>query len=138
VLVDQVVAGGEKRHAFDVIERAETPFTLADNMLRAVAGGEIADDACDGADRVQVAARGLVPGGIALQDEADLAPGNTTVLRTGRMISTSSGIKVAFATSPPAVSPAVMSRLESPLLPMSALVLAVVGSTAPGARYQVP
>ena len=55
-LVDEVEAGRQERQARQVVEHAEALLALADHVLGAVPGGEVADDAGDGADRVQVVA----------------------------------------------------------------------------------
>ena len=113
--VDQVEAGRHERQAREVVEHAEALLALADHVLGAVAGGEVADDARDGADGVQVLAasarpptgsfcmtrpmrRPLRAASSAAASEIRrpivsgmTAPGNTTVFRTGRMMSTSSG-----------------------------------------------
>ena len=57
----------------DVVEGAEAALALAHDVLGAVAGGEVADDAGNRAHRIKVRRRRLVDGRVALHDEADLA-----------------------------------------------------------------
>ena len=84
MLSDQVKAGREERHALDVVQGAEAPLALADDVLRAVTRGEVAHDAGNRANRVQVGGLGLVDGRVALHDEPDLAAAAACLFRGGQ------------------------------------------------------
>ena len=109
-------ARDQKRVAAHEIEHREALFALRDQMMRAVRRGDESHDRCGRADAVQLLRRGIVDRRVGLQQQSDAplrahrflrrgeraacrpiatgctTPGNSTRLRTGKMISTSSGM----------------------------------------------
>ena len=102
-----------ERHAVLKIEHAEAPLALDHEVMRAVLTGDVAHDARDGTDLVQIVAPGICVSGSCCNRKPTLrsartascapasersrfmatgstVPGNRTILRTGRMISMSS------------------------------------------------
>ena len=114
-LLDELHARDGERIAFEELQHAEALHALADRVMRAVGRRDVAQHVGGGADPVQIVGTRLFDFRLALQQDAERAlqargflraaarersrpmvsgtttPGNSTTLRTGRMISASSG-----------------------------------------------
>ncbi len=69
---NQVEARGEERQAVQIVERAETLLTLADQVMNAVRRLDVAHDRDSGADPVQIVGAGRVDARLLLQHQAEL------------------------------------------------------------------
>jgi hypothetical protein len=75
--------GDQVRETAHGVEHAKAPFALADEVVRAVRGRDVTEDARDRADPLQVVEAGILGLGVLLQQEPDLALGADGLLRPG-------------------------------------------------------
>ena len=73
----------EEREAADLVEHAEAPLALADEVMSAVGRGQVPHDGGDRADPMQVVEARVLGVGLLLQQEADLRLGAHGLLGAG-------------------------------------------------------